>query len=151
MKKQIKSAFVLIITAVVVAGSQFAASAQTPQPLEASIPFDFVAGDQQLPAGRYRISRVGATNESTLRIQSTDGRARATVLTNSARGASKGARLTFRQYGDQLFLASVWVPGTAGGREVNESRQERRLRRELRAKAEAGGEAKIVTVLGTLQ
>lgn len=145
MKKQIKSAFVLIITAVIVAGSQFTASAQTPRPLEVSVPFDFVAGDRQLPAGRYRISRVGANNESTLRIQSTDGRARAIVLTNSARAASKQARLTFRQYGDQHFLAGVEMPDASGARELRESKRERTARLEAAARRT---EPKTIALVG---
>ena len=146
MKKQIKSAFVLIITAIVVAGSQFTASAQTPQPLEVSVPFDFVVGNQQLPAGRYRISRVGASNESTLRIESADGRARATVLTNSTRRTSKQAQLTFRQYGDQHFLAGVQLADAADGRELRESKQERAARAEAAAAKRA--EPRTIALVG---
>jgi hypothetical protein len=126
MKKQITSAFVLIITAAVMAGSQFAAAAQTSH-LEVSVPFNFVVGDRELPAGRYRVS---GNNESILRIVSADGGARVTVLTNASRGASKGAALTFRQYGDRHFLAGVNLPGAAGGRELQESKQERTIRAE---------------------
>jgi hypothetical protein len=145
MKKQIKSAFVLVMTAAMLAGSQFAASAQTPQHLAVNVPFDFVAGDRQLPAGRYRVRRIKLDSASALLIESADGRARATVLTNAARGASGRATLTFKQYGDQHFLAGVWLPGAAGGRELQESKQERTLREQAAAKR---AEPKTIALVG---
>jgi hypothetical protein len=145
MKKQIKSAFVFIITAVVLAGSQFAASAQTPQHLAVNVPFDFAVGDRQLPAGRYHIRRVNPDSESALLIESADGRARATVLTNAARGASARATLTFKRYGDRHFLAGVWLPGAAVGRTLQESKQERGLREQAAARH---AEPKTIALVG---
>jgi hypothetical protein len=140
MKKQIKSAIVLFMTAVVLAGSQFTASAETPQSLAVNVPFDFVAGNRQFPAGRYVIRRANFNSEAVIRIESADGRVRATVLTNASRDESKRATLTFRQYGDQHFLAVVRLAGAAGGRELQESKQERRLR-EAAAARRAGPKA----------
>lgn len=150
MKKQITSSAALVIMAIILGASQLA-QARTSARLVVHIPFDFVAGQQQLPAGRYTVRRVRSDAETALIIQSEDNRQAATLLTHATGAPSKQAKLTFRQYGDQLFLAGVFVPGTSGGRLVSESKQERRLRRELRAKAETEGEAKIVTVLGSIQ
>ena len=142
MKKQIKSAFVLLFTAVVVAGSQLAASAQTPQQLNVNVPFDFVAGDKQLPAGRYLVRRVRFEAESALLIEGAEAGARVIVLTNAAGETAKRPTLTFKQYGDQHFLASVHLPGTSGGRELQESKQER----DLRTAAAAGRRAEPKTI-----
>jgi len=133
MKKQINIALAIVITAIVLGGSHFVASAQTAQHLAFEVPFDFIVGDRQLPAGRYRVRRVKADSETALRIEDERGRLRATVLTNSAVAAPGRAGLTFKQYGDQHFLAAVWMPGAAGGRELQESKQERKLREGLAA------------------
>lgn len=146
MKKQIKSAIVLILTAVVMAGSQFAASAQTPH-ISVSVPFDFVAGDKQLPAGRYHIRRVSLDSASALFITSADGRARAMVLTNPTREGEKRATLTFRRYDDQHFLAGVWMPGAAGGHELQPSKQERGLREQAAAARRAA--PKTIALVGS--
>ena len=142
MKKQIKSAFVLLFAAVVVAGSQLAASAQTPQQLTVDVPFDFVAGDKQLPAGRYLVRRVRFEAASALLIESAETGARVIVLTNAAGTATKRPTLTFNQYGEQHFLASVHLPGAGGGRELQESKQER----DLRTAASAGRRAEPKTI-----
>jgi hypothetical protein len=137
MKKQIKSAFVIVMAAIILAGSQLAASAQAAQSLSVNVPFDFVAGSRQLPAGRYTVRRVSFNSEAALRIESEDGRVRVTVLTNATRGASQRATLTFRQYGDEHFLSGIWLPGASAGRELQESRHERTLRAEAAARRAA--------------
>ena len=151
MKKQIISTTALIIMAIVIGTSQLAQARTLSGRLVVHVPFDFVAGQQQLPAGRYTVRNAKTDSDTALIIQSEDGKQAAILLTQSDGGRAERARLTFRQYGDQFFLAGVWVPGTAGGRQLPESKQERRFRRELRAKAETGAEAKIVTVLGNIQ
>lgn len=133
MKKQINTAFALVMTALVLAGSQFAAAAQTAQHLSFEVPFEFVAGDRQLPAGRYTVRRVKLDSEAALRIEDEQGRVRATVLTNAAAGRARRAALTFKQYGGRHFLAGVWMPGAPAGRELQESKQERALREQAAA------------------
>lgn len=133
MKKQINSVFALVLTAIVLAGSQFAASAQTPCHLAFEAPFAFVAGERELPAGRYRIRRVKPDSEAALRVEDERGRVLATVLTNAADAPSQRAALTFIQYGGRHFLAGVWMPGAAGGRELQESAQQRLAREQATA------------------
>ncbi|HWS55730.1 MAG TPA: hypothetical protein VN228_16445 [Pyrinomonadaceae bacterium] len=142
MKKQINRALALIIAGIILGASQ-PASAQTADRAVVNVPFAFTAGERQLPAGRYTVRRVKLDSEAAILIRSEDGGASATVLTNAARGDSGKARLTFRQYGDAYFLAGVYVPGAAVGREVAESRSERGARR---GRAKAGGEATVVAV-----
>lgn len=141
MKKQLNLAFALIITALVLAGSQFAAAAQTAQRLDFEVPFEFVAGDRRLPAGRYTVRRVKVDSEAALRIEDAQGRVRATVLTNAAAAPARRAALTFKRYGGRHFLAGVWMPGAPTGRELQESKQERELR------AEAGCAARTIAVV----
>ena len=148
MKKQITRAFAIIIAAVIL-GAAPLVSAQTAERLVINVPFDFVAGGEQFPAGRYVVRRVTPDNERALFIQSEDGRVTATLLTNSSGAPGDAAKLLFRQYGDRYFLAGVRLAGAAGGREVPESKQERDARRERAAKA--GGEREPKTVAVNVQ
>lgn len=142
MKKQINRALALIITGIILGASQIA-SAQTASQVVVDVPFAFTAGERQLPAGRYTVRRVKLDSEAVILIESEDGKASATLLTNAARGAAGPAKLTFRQYGDAYFLAGVYAPGAAGARELTESKRERAMRREL---AGAGARAVAVSV-----
>ena len=54
-KKAFAIASLVVLSMAIVAVS---ARAQASSPLLANIPFQFVAGDQTLPAGEYRIERV---------------------------------------------------------------------------------------------
>ena len=116
------------------------------------VPFDFYAGQQQLPAGRYTVRPVSQDGSKMLLIQSEDGRHAATVMTNADAGKAPaaGASLTFRQYSDHYFLATVFITGASAGRQVPTSKAEKRLRSDLRARA-AEPDAKTVTVIGSVQ
>ena len=149
MKKQITSAllgFAMLFAMVV------SASAQTAHRIAVQIPFDFVAGRTELPAGKYTIRRIQSDSESALLFVSEDGRSKATVLTNSGADAPVRAQVVFRQRGDRYFLASVSLPGTSSVRVAPESKAEKKLARELSEKAKAGdAESKSVTVIGGIQ
>jgi hypothetical protein len=115
-----------------------------------SVPFDFVAGNKQMPAGRYTVRRIKADAESALLIRSEDGRSIAVVLTNAGEKNPRAAAFTFRQLGDRYFLAEVSMPGTASARELPRTNAERRLEREL-AEQNKSDESKTVTVVGNVQ
>jgi hypothetical protein len=141
MKKQITRALALFIAGIIIGASQLA-SAQTADHVVVDVPFAFTAGERQFPAGRYSLRRV-RPDSSALFIRSEDGGESAVVLTSASAGGTRQPKLTFRQYGDQYFLAGAWAGGAAGGRELPESKRERELRREL---AKAGGTAKTVAI-----
>lgn len=128
------------------------ASAQTARRITAQVPFGFVAGQKQLPAGRYTVSPIKRDGQNALLVRSENGRNVAIVLTNSAKAAPTRASLDFRQYGDRLFLAGVSIPGAAEVREVPRSDVEKNLERELSEQAKAGDAGvKTVTVAGSIQ
>lgn len=110
-----------------------AQSASRPQ--AAHIPFEFNAGGQTLPAGEYRVVRVNPQSDRTvLALRGTDGGPEVMLITNVVEaGDTRGAaRLVFKRYGDQYFLAQVWDAAESTGLELPASPAERRLRRELR-------------------
>lgn len=147
MKKQISRALLGLAAALAVA---VAANAQVLNTVLIRVPFDFVAGGKQMPAGRYTVRRIRSDAESALLIRSEDGRSTAVVLTNAGVANPRAAALVFRQHGNRYFLAEVSVPGTASVRELPRMGAERRLEREL-AEQHKSDESKTVTVVGRMQ
>ena len=147
MKKQISRALLGLAAALALG---VAANAQAVMnKVVIRVPFDFVAGGRQMPAGGYTVRRVRTDAETALIIQNVDGRTSAVVLTNTGDARPSAAALVFRQHGDRYFLAGVSVPGTASVRELPRTVVERRLERELAE--QKGGESKAVTVVGSIQ
>jgi hypothetical protein len=147
MKKQISRVLLGLVAALALA---VAADAQVSQAVAVSVPFDFVAGGKQLPAGRYSVRRVRSDSETSLLIRGEDGRATAIVLTHQGDGSPGAAAFVFRQHGQSYFLAEVSMPGAASVRELPKTGAERRLEREL-AERKKSGESKTVTVVGSVQ
>jgi hypothetical protein len=147
MKKQISRALLgLAATLVLTAG----AFAQVSHTVLIRVPFDFVAGGKQMPAGGYTVRRIRSDGESALLIRGEDGRATAVVLTNTGDARPRSAALVFRLRGDRHFLAEVSMPGAASVRELPMSSAERRLEREL-AEQNKTDDSKTVTVVGEMQ
>jgi hypothetical protein len=146
MKKQISRALLGLAATLALA---VAANAQVLRSVVINVPFDFVAGEKQMPAGRYTVRRVRADAESALLIKSEDGRATALVLTNTGEKNPRAAALVFRQHGDRYFLAEVSMPGAASARELPKAGAERRIERELAE--QKSGESKTVTVIGNVR
>ena len=147
MKKQLSRALLGLAAALALA---VAANAQVMHTVLIRVPFDFVAGNKQMPAGRYTVSRVKSDAETALVIRSEDGRSAAVVLTNTGEANPGAAALVFRQHGERYFLAEVSLPGTASVRELPRTGAERRLEREL-AEQQKSGESKSVTIVGSVQ
>ena len=147
MKKQLLRGLLGLAAALALA---VAANAQVLNAVVIRVPFDFVAGRKQMPAGRYSVRRVRSDAESALLIRSEDGRSTAVVLTNTGDANPRAAALVFRRHGDRHFLAEVSVPGTASVRELPRTGAERRLEREL-AEQKRSDESKTVTVLGGVE
>lgn len=142
MEKQISRTLLGLAAALVLA---VAANAQVLRTDLIRVPFDFVAGEKQMPAGLYTVSRIRSDAETALLIRSEDGRATAVVLTNTGEANPRTSALVFRQHGDRYFLAEVSMPGTASVRALPKTRTERRLEREL-AEQNKTNESKTVTV-----
>jgi hypothetical protein len=147
MKKQISRALLGLAAALALA---VAVGAQVLSAVVVNVPFDFVAGGKQMPAGRYTVSRVRSDAEDALIIKGEGGRDTAIVLTTTGEGRPRKSALVFRQRGDSRFLAAVEVPGAASVRELPKSQAERRLEREL-AEQDKSEDAKTVTVVGSVQ
>jgi hypothetical protein len=145
MKKQISRTLLGFFAVLMLAA---AANAQTSRGIEVQIPFDFVAGKKQLPAGHYTVRRIRFDSESVLLIRGEGKGAEAVVLTNSGGEEPTGASLTFRQHGERYFLAEVSIPGTASVRALTKTRAERELVEQAKHDA---AEPKTVTIAGSMR
>lgn len=95
------------------------------QEVHFTIPFSFTVGSKSFDAGDYRLREVA---QHVLLIQSvTEQRKCLMVITSSAQAGNQPGKvtLTFHQYGEQRFLASMSDPNK--GWMLPESSRERRL------------------------
>lgn len=163
MKKQLTRAFTLF-SLLVMSAVFTPLSAQTSRMIVAHIPFEFVVGNERMPAGDYIIRHVVRDSEKTLMIRRADGSATVTVTTNAveARKEIDKPKLNFMRHGEEYFLAQVWTPGKSTGRELVKSRLQKSLERELSARRKAdgttarqqqqqGAEGSTVTIIGSVR
>jgi hypothetical protein len=151
MKKQIMRALLGFALLTVLSSAVYA---QSDRRMSVHIPFDFVVGGKQLPAGDYSVRHISKDSQKALLIQSEDGRSAAIVFTNAGSREPKHGELRFRQHGETYFLAEISIPGTAGVREIPPSKGEtKRVRRMIeQAKATGvGATDKTVTVTGSME
>jgi hypothetical protein len=130
-------AAVMILTGVSV-------KAQSGARIQANVPFDFVAGDAKLKAGDYSVTRI-ARNAFLLR--SADLKSSVVVQAPIAIGQRREgspARLVFKRYGSEHFLAQVWSDARGEGRQLYSSKSEERLAKQGKKNNET---ARLVEVL----
>ena len=101
-------------------------TARAQEPLLVNIPFAFTAARVALPAGEYRVQKA-AYQSSALLIQRTDQGAASMVMSFAAEAKAQKAesKLVFRRYGNRYFLSEIWIAGSARGRELPKSPQEK--------------------------
>jgi len=88
------------------------ASAQTVQRVTVTVPFSFVAGSHNLPAGDYTIELNREKDTMILRSEDRSGNNVVMLARNSERAANPGQSYAiFQRYGSQYFLAEVWRQG----------------------------------------
>ena len=105
------------------------------QSVTVSIPFNFSANDQNVPAGTYRVSLQAPRYLSFVNTQSTKQQYLMLVQPTGEQNSQDGGRLTFRRYGDSNYLYQVWMPGQGEGRQFVRSRAEQDTLRGVKALA----------------
>jgi hypothetical protein len=120
--------------------------AQAQEPMVVNIPFDFVAGKAQMPAGEYSVKTWGPTSTLIL-IARNDSAASAFINTNAAVASEPKteSKLIFNRYGDRYFLSQVWTAGNACGRQLLKSTREKEMTHT--AKLENQGQVTLVASL----
>jgi hypothetical protein len=116
------------------------------QELIVNIPFDFVAGNMQMPAGEYSVKTSGPTNSLVL-IARHESVASAFLNTNAAVASEPqtDSKLIFNRYGKRYFLSQVWTTGNACGRQLLKSAREKEIAET--AKLENQGQVTLVASL----
>jgi hypothetical protein len=90
----------------------------------AKVPFAFHARETTLPAGSYFVS---STNLGILRIADKNTGHAVMVPTRGRESGSGNPRLTFHRYGNEYFLAEIWMPDQVNGYTVSQSAREKEL------------------------
>ena len=115
-------------------GAVATASAQLPGTrMSVQIPFEFTVGDKLLPAGDYEVRRIG-NDSQVLLIQNVDDRGNTAIFMTSRIdevNSIRNSELVFHHYGDIYFLAEVSSRYEGITRELEPSKQERRMKRDL--------------------
>lgn len=96
-----------------------AAQAQTTH-LTITVPFEFTAGNVQLPAGEYEVTAVGPWGGPTISVHNVNSNAGTLVLSTSCQSQkpTANAKLVFYRYGQQYFLAEVWNRHSSVGNQI---------------------------------
>jgi hypothetical protein len=123
------ASFVLVTTLAINVNAQ----SRSRQELRVDVPFAFNVGNTSLPAGEYRISIVNPASDcSVIQIAGVEDPTRIMVLTKDIASRRTGnARIAFRRYGSQYFLAQVWMAAEPVGLATPHSRTEKQLQRQL--------------------
>jgi hypothetical protein len=124
---------------IAVIGVNANAQSRNQQQLRVTVPFTFNVGNTLLPAGDYTVSIVNpGSDRSVLRFANRDGNATSMIQTTDIAGwANSKGKLTFRHYGDQYFLAQVWMAAEATGLATRNSIVEKKLRQQLGSTAKS--------------
>jgi hypothetical protein len=119
---------VLAAFTLLIAGSLNQAVAQIEGTINADVPFPFYVGNTQLPAGRYEIRRVLATNPDILELRSKDAKTAVLIAGNAAQANDTPSKteLVFKKYGDGFILSQIFEAGTPIGVELPKMLQEER-------------------------
>ncbi len=122
MTKKLYSTFAMLSLLFMLAVTSV--QAQSGGSLEVNIRFDFQVGNKVLPAGEYTVRRL---SQRSVLIEGADGERMIaqTPRTIDSRGRAARERLVFHRYGNQYFLAQVWVARDGDGRALMESDAER--------------------------
>jgi hypothetical protein len=113
------------VFAVVTAAAAYAQNAEGMR-MKTTIPFDFVVGNQTMPAGQYTVEH--ALVAPVLILKSSGGQAQ-NVITERVEsvGARRTGELVFNTYGKEQFLSEVWTPGSKSGSQLHVTSREREL------------------------
>jgi hypothetical protein len=103
--------FAALLTITCLLGFGVGARAQDIDGVVVNVPFDFVAGGVNLPAGEYRINRVSSSLNRELVIKSySNGGAFLLPIVFEGVPADQ-AGLTFEHIGNRYFLSKIKTPG----------------------------------------
>lgn len=102
------------------------------------VPYAFIVGDKELPAGRYTIHRSPLGLEDVLGIESADRKISQDFRMKiflSKESATENKKLIFAKYGDQYFLSQIWAISPLGKStryQINKGKRELELEKKAK-------------------
>ena len=128
-KQMIKTLSMLMLLAVVALATN-AVQAQTSKRIVANVPFSFIVGNQELPAGTYLVQPT-TFGSGIMRIAGA-GNSKSTVRLSTLlhRNNTGKGKLVFHRYQDQYFLSEIWQTGETDGRQLMKSSREKATQRD---------------------
>src|SRR5579863_6037840 len=120
MKTQVLRSSILALL-IAVAGH-----AQSSQPLNTNIPFNFVVMGTTLPAGHYIVNQ-GSAGLITLQSQERKTGAFLSAPAMECTGSRTASSLIFHRYGNTYLLSEIWTGGNNCGRQAPVTILEREL------------------------
>ena len=149
MKKQILS---IVATLTLIIPISIIGFAGLSGRVSANIPFDFMVSGKEFKGGRYTVSRLSASNTSdTLIIRSADNSEAANFNVNSVSGKGDSqARLVFRRYGAQYFLAQIFDGQSTEGYGLLKSKAEREVAKKRDTITQNAVGPEVVTVVAQI-
>ena len=143
MKRNLLGILTLVVMTVMISSTGAYAQAHA----KANVPFEFMVGSAQLPAGSYDVS-VTNTSSGTIMIRNDQTSAGALSVARSETPRNTHAKLVFHKVGNQYFLAEIWRGSDTAGMIVPTSKQEKELEKELQvASNHSGGYEEVVVAL----
>jgi hypothetical protein len=103
--------------------------AQAPARVEVNIPFEFSAGKTTLKAGVYTITRMSGNLVTLRNVENKSSVILNAPVNLSSTASDSTERLVFNKYGEEYFLAQIWLTADSG-RELlkkNKTRQPERI------------------------
>ena len=101
----------IVIALIGVAGFGIGVKAQVLDQIEVNIPYQFVVAGKTLPAGIYRVKRVGVTDPRLLVLSSLETRATAIIHSTWVENSDTDKNeVSFVQVGDEHFLSKIETP-----------------------------------------
>jgi hypothetical protein len=121
----LKKQAVLFVAALTIGLSTTAAHAQyETQRVQFTAPFAFDYGSQQLPAGRYTVTRE---NAHILIVRNGAKSVMVMTQTSDDRETTTRGKVVFHRVGQRYFLSQVWIPGKSSHLTCGPTKTEKKL------------------------
>ena len=105
--------------------------AQAPSTVEVKIPFEFSAGKTTLKPGVYTIRRMSGNLVTLRNVENKSSVILNAPVNLSSTDIEATERLVFNKYGDQYFLAQIWLTVDSGRELLREKKSQQPERIEL--------------------
>ena len=105
--------------------------AQAPSRAQVNIPFEFSAGKTTLKPGVYTVMRMSGNLVTLRNVENKSSVILNAPVNLSSTDAGSTERLVFNKYGDQYFLAQIWLTVDSGRELLKKKKSQKPERIEL--------------------